>query len=116
MMEMAQLDALITALSLGMGSRVLELGCGNGRIVAYISDATGAHVFGVDSSTVGSRQAIERTGAKRRRLDFNVGDMAQMPLPACTFDAVVAIDSSYAVWVFISLVGLHVAGGRSFAT
>jgi cyclopropane fatty-acyl-phospholipid synthase-like methyltransferase len=70
MMDMAQLDALIAALGLGAGSRVLELGCGNGRIAEYISDVTGANVFGVDSSTVGIRQAIERSVAKRDRLAF----------------------------------------------
>jgi SAM-dependent methyltransferase len=45
MMDMEQLDALIAALGLGPGSRVLELGCGNGRIAEYISDVTEAHVF-----------------------------------------------------------------------
>jgi SAM-dependent methyltransferase len=95
MMDMAQLAALIAALGLGARSRVLELGCGNGRIAEYISDVTGAQVYGVDSSTVGIRQANERTAAKRDRLAFCAGDMAQVPLPAVAFDALVAIDSFY---------------------
>jgi hypothetical protein len=97
MMDMAQLDALIAALGLGAGSRVLELGCGNGRIAEYISDVTGAQVYGVDSSTVGICLANERTAAKRDRLAFRAGDMAQAPLPAAAFDALVAIDSFYFV-------------------
>ena len=97
MMDMEQLDALIAALGLGAGSRVLELGCGNGRIAEYISDVTEAHVFGVDSSTVGIRQAIQRTAAKRDRLAFSAGDMAQVPLPFTAFDALVAVDSFYFV-------------------
>ena len=97
MMDMAQLDALITALGLGVGSRVLELGCGNGRIAEYISDVTGAQVYGVDSSSVGIRQANERAAAKRDRLAFHASDMAQAPLPAAAFDALAAIDSFYFV-------------------
>jgi SAM-dependent methyltransferase len=95
MMDMAQLDALVAALDLRPDSSVLDVGCGNGMAAEYISDTTGARVTGLDISTVGIAQALERTADRRERLDFIAGDMSIAPLPDASFDAVVAADSFY---------------------
>jgi SAM-dependent methyltransferase len=67
---------------LNAGSRVLDMGCANGRLTELISDATGAHVTGVDISPVGIEQAQTRTSGKRDRLVFDVGNIVNWrPLP-----------------------------------
>lgn len=61
MMDMEQLEKLIEMLDLSETSQVLELGCGNGFVTEYISDATGAHITGIDISRVGIEHEAEAT-------------------------------------------------------
>ena len=95
--DMAQLDALLGAIRLAPGNRVLDLGCGNGGIAEYISDVTGAHVTGVDFIPEAIRQAQERTAANRDRLAFRAGDIRQLDYSPGSFDALVSIDTLYFV-------------------
>ncbi len=46
--ELPHLDHLIQVAGIAAGSRVLDLGCGNGMIAEYIADQTAAHVTGID--------------------------------------------------------------------
>ncbi len=97
MMDMAQLQMLLDILKPNPHSRLLELGCGNGLVAEYISDTTSAHVTGVDTSSVGIAQAVERTREKNGRLAFICGDMLTASLPRADCDAVIAIDTMYFV-------------------
>jgi hypothetical protein len=69
MVSMDQLAKLIELLDLDAGSRVLDLGCSVGRITEHISDATGAHVTGLDFAAPAIRRAQERTRDKNQRLE-----------------------------------------------
>jgi ubiquinone/menaquinone biosynthesis C-methylase UbiE len=93
--DVAQLDALVEATGMRAGQRVLDLGCGDGRIAEYLSDRTGAHLTGLDYIPEAIRLARERTAAKADRLDFVVGDLNALDLPAREFDAVLSIDTIY---------------------
>ncbi len=94
-MEMGHLDHLISLLHLKPESQVLDLGCGNGRIAEYISDETGAHVWGMDYIPEAIRQAQERTAAKVDRLHFKVGNLDCIEYPANSFDALISVDTLY---------------------
>lgn len=93
--DMIQLQKLLEVTHLGPGNRVLDLGCGNGMIAEYIADFSGAHVTGLDYIPEAIRQARERTAAKADRLDFILGDINALDLPARAFDTVLSIDSLY---------------------
>ncbi len=93
--DMRQLDALIAALRLQPGERVLDLGCGNGMIAEYIADCTGAHVTGIDFIPAAIEQAQARTASKADRLAFMVGDINALDLPLASLDAIISIDSIY---------------------
>lgn len=93
--DMTQLDALLAATRLGPGRRALDLGCGNGMIAEYLSDRTGAHLTGLDYVPEAIRQAQERTAAKSHRLEFVVGDINALDLPASEYDTILAIDTVY---------------------
>jgi cyclopropane fatty-acyl-phospholipid synthase-like methyltransferase len=97
MADMQQIDWVIATLGLGVGSHVLELGCGNGRIGEYISDVSGAHLTGIDTSRVGIAQAQQRTSAKADRLSFIQADMSALHVLPGAYDTILAIDTLYFV-------------------
>jgi ubiquinone/menaquinone biosynthesis C-methylase UbiE len=93
--DMAQLDFLISVAGLEPGSRVLDLGCGNGSMAEYVSDVTGAHITGIDFSPTAIRQAQARTQGKEHRLAFQVGDISALPFPSDSFDCIISVDTLY---------------------
>ena len=93
--DLAQLDALVEATELCQGQRVLDLGCGDGRITEYLSGRTGAHLTGLDYIPEAIRLARERTVAKADRLAFVVGDLNALDLPGRHFDVVLSVDTIY---------------------
>ncbi|HEX3048740.1 MAG TPA: class I SAM-dependent methyltransferase [Bacillota bacterium] len=93
--DMEQLHQMIALLAIDQNSRVLDLGCGNGKMAEYISDHTGAQVFGIDYIPEAIRQAKARTRQKIARLSFSVGNMNDLYFPEEYFDAVISIDTFY---------------------
>ena len=66
------------------GARVLELGCGTGRLAAALADREGARVFAVDVSPA----MVER--ARENGVNARVARVEALPFKAGWFDAVVA--------------------------
>ena len=95
--DVAQLDKLLEALRPGETDRVLDIGCGNGRITEYLHDLTGALFTGLDISAEAIRQARARTASKKERLTFKVGNMNRLDFEPRTFDSAIAIDTLYYV-------------------
>lgn len=93
--DMAQLEALLAALAVSPGEHLLDLGCGNGAMDAYISEATGARVTGIDFSPTAISQAQQLAALQPDRLSFRVADIARLPFPPASFDALIAIDTLY---------------------
>jgi cyclopropane fatty-acyl-phospholipid synthase-like methyltransferase len=93
MADLAQLDDLVYELRKDKVRHILELGCGNGAIAAYISSMTGAMVTGVDIAEEGIAWA--NAISDPRFLSFRTADMAVVQFPPDTFDALVIIDAIY---------------------
>lgn len=66
------------------GSRVLDAGCGPGRIAAHLSEL-GLNVFGIDLSP----KMIEAARAEHPQLQFDVGSMFEVDLPTDSVDGIV---------------------------
>ena len=97
MVDREQLDKLMEVLELTSMNRVLDLGCGVGRITEYLSDKTGAKITGVDFAKGVIDRANKRTAVKRDRLSFCVCDMNELDFPSNSFDTIIAIDTLYFV-------------------
>ncbi len=93
--DMAQIELLIQIAGLNPGDRVLDLGCGNGLFAEYLSDRTGARVWGVDYIPEAIAQANQRTAGKSNRLHFQVGNFDHLDYPPESFDLLISIDTLY---------------------
>ena len=96
-LDMAQLNTLIEKLDLKPEEMALDLGCGNGRIAEYISDATGAKMIGLDFASELIKKSQQRTADKKSRLTYVVGNMDELSFEEGSFDAVISIDTLYFV-------------------
>lgn len=91
--DIHSVNDILRILQLAAGDRALDLGCGAGGIAEYVSDRTGAHLTGVDSSATAIETALRRTPNKRERLSFLQADMNSLEFPAGSFDAAISIDA-----------------------
>ena len=74
---------------------ILDLGCGNGKMVEYISDLTHAFGYGIDYSIEAIKQAAERTKEKSDRLTFRLGLIGDKLFEDNTFDVIFSIDTIF---------------------
>ncbi len=95
--SMNQINKLMELLNLNANNIVLDLGCGVGRIAEYISDITNANVTGFDFAGDSIKRSLEKSKAKRDRLNFIKGNMNNIDLPDESFDTIISIDTLYFV-------------------
>ena len=75
-LDLAVIDAFVEAVTSGDDARVLDAGCGAGRMSRYLADR-GCLVEGVDLSS--SMVAMARRD--HRDLEFTVGSLTDLPYP-----------------------------------
>ena len=85
MVNAGQFDALVDALELGPEHRVLDLGCGIGRLAERVAERTGAHVTGLDfareaiaAAEARTHDRIDRPAVRRWRLQPPVAYSRQL--------------------------------------
>lgn len=69
---------------------MLDVGCGNGKMLAWLQKQLGGHIHGFDYST----QAIA-TAMELHRGDFRVGAMGEIDYPENSFDLITSMDTMY---------------------
>lgn len=68
-------------------ARVLDHGCGYGRILGELKHAGYKHLYGTDSSA----KMIERAAEEHSQVGFKVGDGKRIPFAKESFDAVLLV-------------------------
>ncbi len=130
-LDAEQLDHLVASLAsaaAGAPYRVLDLGCGAGRLTEHLAAATGAEVLGIDRCAGAIRRARERNRDRERessgaggRASFREGDLRDLSGLVAEagrgWDAAVAIDTLYFLDDLDAAVGwiarLLAPGGRA---
>ncbi|KAI0187487.1 S-adenosyl-methionine-sterol-C-methyltransferase [Astrocystis sublimbata] len=82
-------ESIATEIGLKPGMRVLDLGCGRGRVAAHMTSFSGASVTGINIDTDQVAQAREFNENLKFSNDFIVRDQNSLPLPFAdeSFDA-----------------------------
>ncbi len=95
LLDKLQLDAVVDALELQPGQRLLDAGCGTGRVTEEIARRQGCQATGVELADEAVQAASRRTDGQRdlhfMTLDLSVPFARKIRLE--DFDAVLAIDS-----------------------
>jgi ubiquinone/menaquinone biosynthesis C-methylase UbiE len=92
-----QWDAAITELVagyVGLRERVLDVGCGYGRIAIRLA-ARGYQVTGLDLSEVLLRSGHTEARAQGVRLPLAAGSMTRLPFSDASFDSVICLWSAF---------------------
>lgn len=92
--DIGQITDLLKLADIKPDDKVLDIGCGNGKLAEYIADRTGATVYGFDYSKHAIRSAIKRVKGKER-LIFETGLIGEKEYPADFFDVIIAVDTMY---------------------
>jgi 2-polyprenyl-3-methyl-5-hydroxy-6-metoxy-1,4-benzoquinol methylase len=93
--DMDEIHWMLDLVELNETTKILDIGCGNGKIAEYISDMTLACIMGVDYMPEAIAQAKRRTTSKRDRLCFKVGNIDELDFAGKRFDVVLSIDSIF---------------------
>lgn len=100
--DASQIDRIFSYLPKKNGINILDIGCGNGKMLGYLQKSTGAFIHGFDYSV----QAIQ--AAKKLypvNSDFRTGIIGETMYPDNSFDMVISMDTMYFAKDMSSLVG-----------
>lgn len=87
---MAASEAVVSAVDVHAGERVLDIACGSGN-AALIAARRNADVTGIDYVPALVERAKMRAQAEGTKVDFRVGDAQELPFPDGSFDVVVSV-------------------------
>lgn len=90
--DITQIDMILPYIPTKEDVHILDVGCGNGKMLGYLQKNTGAFIHGFDYS----HKAIKNARALfTQRADFNEGIIGEMEYPNNSFDIVVSMDTMY---------------------
>lgn len=92
--NMEQIAFMLEKVCLLPGGKVLDVGCGNGKMVEYIAGAKGVSGYGFDISGDAIEAAARRTAGKGN-LFFTEGSINDIRYGEQSFDAVLSVDTLY---------------------
>lgn len=90
-----QISKMIDLLAIKPKSNVLDIGCGNGKFIEYVSDIKNCIGYGFDYSSSAIKFAKQRTEEKKHRLVFDLGSIGTKKYPDEFFDSIISIDTFY---------------------
>ncbi len=92
--DLQQIDLILQNVPLSPSTHILDIGCGNGKMLGYLQGKTGACISGFDYSD----HAIQTACALHPvNADFRVGVISEIQYPAESFDLITSMDTMYFV-------------------
>ena len=76
----------------GENAHILDIGCGNGKMLGYLQEKTGCHIHGFDFSENAIKAAAQKY---TRRADFIAGVIGETEYAPESFDVITSMDTMY---------------------
>lgn len=87
-----QIDMILQYIPFGDSAHVLDIGCGNGKMLGYLQEKTDANIYGFDYS----EQAIKTAQSLfPEKSEFKVGIIGEIEYPEEKFDVITSMDTMY---------------------
>lgn len=90
--DINQIDKILPYIPMDKEAHILDIGCGNGKMLGYLQEKTGAYIYGFDYSDQAINQAKE---VYKDKADFREGVINEIEYPEESFDVIVSMDSMY---------------------
>lgn len=90
--DITQINRIFEYIPAGKGVHVLDIGCGNGKMLGYLQKKTGAYIHGFDYSGEAIKTAKELF---TDRADFREGVMGEVEYEEGFFDVITSMDTIY---------------------
>ncbi len=90
--DMRQIDLILAHIPHAGDLHILDVGCGNGKMLKYLKRQIGGHIYGFDYSENAIRAAQSDQTANS---DFTVGIIGEIEYPPTTFDYIISMDTMY---------------------
>lgn len=87
-----QINMILHHIPHGEDVHVLDIGCGNGKMLGYLQEKTGCHIHGFDYSEAAIRTARAHFPEKS---DFRDGVIGSISYPEESFDVITSMDTMY---------------------
>ena len=99
--DIEQIDKILQYIPKHDNVHILDIGCGNGKMLGYLQQKTGVFIHGFDYS----EQAIETAKALYpENSDFREGIIGEIKYPAEWFDVITSMDTMYFAKDMVSFV------------
>ncbi len=90
--DITQIDKILEYIPAGEKVHILDIGCGNGKMLGYLQKKTGAYIHGFDFSEEAIKTAKELFPDKA---DFREGVIGEVDYEENAFDVIVSMDTIY---------------------
>ena len=90
--DIDQINRILKYIPEGDDIHILDVGCGNGKMLGYLQDKTNAYIHGFDYS----KNAIDIAGKMlQNKANFKQGNIGETDYPPEQFDLVASMDTMY---------------------
>lgn len=100
--NIAQINMILPYIPHGADTHILDIGCGNGKMLGYLQGKTGCCIHGFDYSEEAIRTA---RAAFRHNAEFHEGVIGEIDYPGESFDTIISMDTMYFARDMIAFVG-----------
>lgn len=90
--NLEQIDMILKYVPSKEEVHILDIGCGNGKMLGYIQEKTGAYIHGFDYSVQAIQSAKELFSTKA---EFQEGIIGEVEYPEESFDVITSMDTMY---------------------
>lgn len=90
--DCSQVNMILPHIPVGENVHILDIGCGNGKMLGYLQAKSGAFIHGFDYSSTAIADASRRFPG---RADFREGVIGETEYPVAAFDVIISMDSMY---------------------
>ncbi len=89
--DISQIDRILKYIPI-YNANVLDIGCGNGKMLKYLQEKANANIYGFDYS----ENAINNANKfNLRNSEFNIGVIGEIEYPENKFDVIISMDTIY---------------------